>query len=55
MSVKEKRADKKAPKCPAIPAVNFWLSLDGSKVAKLGNKDADTLGIKTWPNPKVNS
>lgn len=53
MTVKEKRADRKAKSCRLMPAVNFWLSLDGSKVAKLGNKEADTLGVKTWPNPKV--
>lgn len=36
----------------AKPAVDFWMSLDGGKVAKLGRKDADTLGVKTWPNKK---
>ncbi|AFR03032.1 hypothetical protein PCC21_016290 [Pectobacterium carotovorum subsp. carotovorum PCC21] len=52
MRIKEKPTSIGDKKDLAKPAVDFWMSLDGGKVAKLGRKDADTLGVKTWPNKK---
>lgn len=52
MRIKVKPASIGGKKKLAKPAVDFWMSLDGGKVAKLGRKDADTLGVKTWPNKK---
>lgn len=52
MRIKEKPTSIGDKKDLAKPAVDFWMSLDGGKVAKLGRKGADTLGVKTWPNKK---
>ncbi|EDU8855660.1 hypothetical protein JS958_002764 [Salmonella enterica subsp. enterica serovar Infantis] len=52
MRIKEKPTSIDDKKDFAKPAVDFWMSLDGGKVAKLGRKEADTLGVKTWPNKK---
>ncbi|EGR7980526.1 hypothetical protein KCE62_002753 [Salmonella enterica subsp. enterica serovar Newport] len=52
MRIKEKPTSIDDKKDFAKPAMDFWMSLDGGKVAKLGRKEADTLGVKTWPNKK---
>lgn len=52
MRIKEKPICIGDKKVLAKPAADFWMSLDGEKVAKLGRKDVDTLGVKTWPNKK---